>query len=83
MKIIDTYPAISAVYEGTAFSFEKWKSYIDSTFPGASSLFVSDVKKCLETGEVSWEKDYLPVLNAVALNVELREKAYDSFCRTT
>ena len=83
MKIIDTYPAISAVYEGTAFSFEKWKTYIDSTLPGASSLFVSDVKKCLETGEVSWEKDYLPVLNAVALNVELREKAYDSFCRAT
>ena len=83
MEIINTYPDMLAVYEGTDFNFKKWKSYIDSIFPGASSFFISDLKKCLETGKVFWEKDYLPVLNEVALNVDVREKAYNSFCKVT
>ena len=83
MRIINTYPAMLAAYEGTAFRFEKWKSYLDSVLPGAASLFISDMKQCLETGGFSWEKDYLPVLNAAALHDELREKANDSFCRAT
>ena len=83
MRIINTYPALLTAYEGTVFRFEKWKPYIDSVFPGASSLFISDLKQCLETGEFSWENDCLPVLNAVALHNELREKANDSFCRVT
>lgn len=83
MRIINTYPAICSAYEGAVFHFEKWKSYIDSVLPGASSLFISELKQCLETGEFSWEKDYLPVLNAVMLRDEVREKAHDSFCRAT
>lgn len=83
MRIIDTYPAMLAAYEGTVFQFERWKSYIEAALPGASSLFISDLKQCLETGKVSWEKDYLPVLNAVALQEEPRERAHDSFCRVT
>ena len=83
MRIIDTYSAVLAAYEGTVFRFERWKSYIDSVLPGASSLFLSDVKQCLEAGGFSWEKNYLPVLNAVALHDELREQAHDSFCRAT
>ena len=83
MRIADTCPALLTAYEGTAFHFEKWKAYIDSTLPGASSMLIADMKQCLETGEFSWEKDYLPVLNAVALQDGLREKAHDSFRRVT
>lgn len=83
MRIINTYPAIFSAYEGTAFRLEKWKSYMDSVLPGASSIFISDMKQCLETGEFSWEKDYLPVLNAVMLQDDLREAAHTSFCRAT
>lgn len=83
MKIIDTYPAILTAYNDSTFCFEKWKSYIDSALPGICSLLVSDVQECLKTGTVSWEKEYLPVLNGVARNLELREKAHDSFCRVT
>lgn len=79
MKIINTYPAMMQVYEGSVFSFKKWKAYIDSVFSGISSLLISDAKKCLESGDFSWEKDYLPILNAVAQNAELRKKAQDSF----
>lgn len=83
MNIINTYPALLAAYEGEVFRFQKWKAYIDSALLGVSSLVISDVQKCLETGKVSWDRDYLPVLNAVASNFELREKAHDSFCSVT
>lgn len=83
MKIIDTYPAMLAAYEQSVFNYDKWKSYIDSVLPGFSSLVVSDAKKCMETGDVSWERDYLPVINAVAHHAELRKRAHDSFCRAT
>lgn len=71
MKIVNTYPAMMQAYEGSAFSFEKQKAYIDSVFSGISSLLISDAKECLESGDFSWEKDYLPILNAVAQNTEL------------
>ena len=83
MKIINTYPDLLAAYEDDVFRFQKWESYIDSILPGVSSLLISDVQKCLETGKVSWDRDYLPVLNAVANNCELREKANSSFCSVT
>ena len=80
MRIVNTYPAMMQAYEESVFNFERWKTYIDSAFPGISSLFISDTKECLDTGNVSWEKDYLPILNAVAQNAELRKKAHESFC---
>lgn len=83
MRIINTYPNMLDSYEGTAFIIEKWKHYIDSLLPNASLLFISDMEKCLKTAQVSWEKDYLPVLNAVALNEELRNKTQNSFCKAT
>lgn len=53
MNIIDTYPAILSAYNGTVFSFEKWKKYIDSALPDVFQILVSDVQKCLQTGNVS------------------------------
>ena len=83
MKIINTYPALLGAYEGADFRFEKWKAYIDSALPGISSILLSDVKECLDTGTFSWEKDYLPVLNSVVTHAGPRERAYDSFCKAT
>lgn len=83
MRIIDTCPAFLAAYEGSVFRFERWRSYIDSALPGLSPLLVSDVEEGLHTGGFTWENDCLPVLNAVARNGALRERAHDSFCRTT
>lgn len=83
MKITDTYSDILTVYEGNVFHFEKWKSYIDAALTGIASSLISDVEKRLKTGRVSWEKVYLPVLNAVASNKNLREKTHDSFCHVT
>lgn len=83
MRIIDTYPTILTAYEGDAFHFEKWKAYMEAALPGAWAMCTSELKECLETGAVSWEREYLPVLNAVARSGGLRERAHDSFCRAT
>lgn len=82
MRIIDTCPALSAAYEGDAFCMEKWKSYVDSELPGISSLLLSDLEECLRAG-YTWEHDFLPVLNTVAREPGLREKAHTSFCGVT
>lgn len=82
-EIIDTYPALLAAYEGPVFRPEKWRSYVDAALPELSSLLIADVEECLQTGKLTWENDYLPVLNAVAHKGALREEAHDSFCRAT
>lgn len=83
MNVVDTYPAILTAYDGTCFSFEKWKKYIDFVLPDIFQMLVSDVQKCLETGKVSWDRDYFPVLNNVVNNNVLRENAHVSFCKAT
>lgn len=82
MKIIDTYSALLTAYEEGAFSLAKWKAYIGVALPGISPLLVSDMEECLHAG-YTWEKDFLPVLNAVVREDSLREQAYDSFCAVT
>lgn len=83
MRIIDTYSAILTAYEGDAFCLEKWRMYMDALLTGLASLIVSDARKRVESGGVSWEQDILPVLSAAARAAELREKAYASFCSVT
>lgn len=56
---------------------------MDSVLPGAAPLFLSDMEECLATGSVTWERDYLPVLNGVAVHDDLREKAHASFRKAT
>lgn len=83
MKIIDTYPLLLDAFEDKAFQFDKWEKYVNSVYPNVASIFIADMKKCIATGEVSWENNYLPVLNMVVHNDELRNLAYESFCRAT
>lgn len=83
MKVINTYPALLSAYEGSDFCMKKWSAYIDTILPGISSLLISDMEECLRTGRYTWENDYLPVLNAVARDPMLREKAHESFCEVT
>lgn len=56
---------------------------MEKALPGMAVSMISDMEKTLETGSVSWEKDYLPVLNTVMADGALCEKAHASFCRVT
>ena len=82
MNILDTTCNILTLYESGQFNIEKWKAYMDAVIPGAKELCLSDMQDCLESG-FTWEKDYLPVLNAVIQNEDKLKMAISSFHAVT
>lgn len=82
MKTIDLSGDILSAYTGNQFDLEKWKNYMDRFLPGAKELCLADMRETIDAG-YSWEKDYLPVLDAVAQDPEKLEKAVLSFRRVT
>jgi len=75
-KIVDTYDKISDLFVNGEIDLDKWKKYIYSVDEGGEKildLLISDAKSCISTGMVTFEKDYLPVINAVYNNPKLFE----------
>ena len=79
MKITDTFSLILSLYENGTFIPERWDDYARSIHPDLPKLCRDDMDECLATGQYSWEKDYLPVLNAVIADSEKRSAAHRSF----
>lgn len=82
MNIIDLSGDMLSAYTNSCFDLEKWKNYMDRSLPGAMELCLADMREVLDAG-YSWEKDFLPVLNAVVQDAGKREKAIASFRRVT
>lgn len=82
MRIIDTSDKIPGVFDSGRFDIEKWKAYMDASVPGAKEMCLEDMRETIGAG-YSWQDDYLPVLNAVALDAAGRERAIGSFRRVT
>lgn len=83
INIIDTYPKLMECFTGGTFQMDKWEAYMEEALPGASPIFLADMKDSIDNGGYSWEEDYLPVLNAVAEDAQLREQAHEAFCKAT
>ena len=82
MRIIDTSASIMQAYENGHFQLPLWERYMDAHLPGAKELCLADLRECLDGG-LSWEKEYLPVLDALAKDKEGLEKALSSFQTVT
>ena len=65
IKIIDTYPQIESLFTNKQFNFEEWKLYINSLYDQSTHIFVDDLKECLDSGSYVYERDVLPIINAV------------------
>lgn len=78
IKIIDTYSQISGLFERGIFRLEKWRKYINSIYANSSHIFEDDIKEYFNTGKYTFEKDFLPIINAVYKNPSL-EQLHDSF----
>lgn len=78
MRITDTSDSILSSFDNGLFDAEKWAAYIDKAIPGAREICEMDKQECIAAG-FSWEKDYLPVLNAVYTDEEGRNNAIRSF----
>ena len=82
INIIDTYPQINSLFENGMFNQEKWELYINSVYVDSANVFINDLKECLDSGNYVYEKDVLPILNAVHSHSEL-ETLHASFCKIT
>ncbi len=82
MNIIDATEQLLTAYENGQFRLEKWKAYMHSSLPQAEELCLRDLEESLAIG-LSWEKDYLPVLNAVPRHAAQCRETVRSFYAIT
>ena len=82
IKIIDTFSQVETLYGDGMFDIEKWEIYINSIYDESASFFKDDLKKSLDSGDYDYEKDVLPIINAINENPQL-ETLHSSFCTIT
>ena len=82
MNVIDATKDILAAFETGQFSLDKWKFYMESSVPQAKELCLHDMEGSITTG-LTWEEDYLPVLNSVPHNIDKLKEITQSFYKVT
>lgn len=70
MKIINTMDKIYDIYSNESFDINKWKDYINNINPKIKKLCIQDMNEALNTGQVNYQMDFLPILNDVIKNKE-------------
>ena len=83
LKIINTINKIQDIYSNGAFDRGKWSNYIEEVNPKLKELCISDLNEAVSTGRVTFEKDFLPILNNVFANEKIRKEAISSFKKVT
>ena len=71
IKTLDASVQIPSLFLDGVFQYSQWTAYIESVCPNPVHIFTDDVKKCLDSGLYTFEKDFLPILNAVPGNPKL------------
>ena len=71
INIKDTYNEISLLFDNGCFRIEKWRKYSDKISEGLGEIFEDEIKDYIKTGEYSFEKDFLPMINSVYNNPKL------------
>ena len=83
MKIINAVDKIATCYENGVFNENRWEEYIENIHPQLKDLCLNDFNEAISTGLVTFEKDFLPVLNSALTNEKSREEAVFSFKKIT
>lgn len=78
INIIDTYSKIGEIFNDEGFQYKKWEAYINSVYKDAAHIFKDDLDADIASGKYTFEKDFLPILNAVYKNPKL-EILHQSF----
>ena len=71
IRIIDTVSQINSLFENQCFNINKWEQYINSVLPNPSHIFKDDLNNYFTDGSCSFEKDFLPIINAVYGNPKM------------
>lgn len=83
MKIINALDKIFDVYINGSFDINRWYKYIENINPRLKQLCVNDFDEAISTGLVTFEQDFLPIINNVFTNEKIREEAIASFGKAT
>ena len=81
MNVIDTSSHILRCFDAGRFDLEKWRSYMDACVPGAKEMCLADMRETVRAG-YSWEKAFLPVLDAVQ-DADRRRRTIGAFRAVT
>lgn len=82
IKIVDTYYQINKLFDNGAFNYSKWEEYINSVYDNSAHIFRDEVEKYINSGKYTFEKDFLPVIDAVCENPKLNA-LHESFLTVT
>lgn len=83
MKIINTINDIFDIYSSGSFDINKWNNYINRINSKLGQLCVQDMNEAINTGQVSFKKDYLPILNNVINQKEKLDELQKNFIKVT
>lgn len=72
IRIIDASQRIPEIFTAKGFDYGKWEVYINSIYENSARVFTDEVERYLESGQYTFEEDFLPVLNAVPDNPGLK-----------
>lgn len=73
LRCVDTFSEIPALFPRGVFELAAWRAYAQAHFGSGASLFEDDMNDCLKTGNYTYERDFLPVLQAVWNHPRLEE----------
>lgn len=71
IRTIDASQAIPELYTAAGFDPSRWEVYINSLYENSAHIFADEIREYLKSGEYTFEKDFLPILNAVPGNPDL------------
>lgn len=83
LKIINTVDNARDIYKNGTFDMNNWMKYIEKINPKLKQLCLDDFNEAIATGIVTFENDYLPILNKVFTNEKLANEVVVSFEKTT
>lgn len=82
IRIFDTYSQIKTLFDNGTFNIDKWELYINSIYDKSANIFIDDLREYLDNGNYVYEKDILPIINAIYENPQL-DTLYFSFSKIT
>ena len=78
MVFLDLTADLDGLYPDGEFRLDNWKEWTNKRFPALTDLCLADLDESLAKG-LSWEEDYLPVLNGLIGKPETVNRIRTSF----
>lgn len=73
IRIIDTSDKIESLFIDSKFDLFAWEAYINSIYKNCAHYFTDDMNECIATGKYTFDRDFLPIINAVYNNANIPE----------